>query len=260
MSPVEFNFPTSDFFANDFSELGHGNLIVKYIGGKDYTKKRKESVNTINLIIEHLYNTLSNNWKYSDTEKRKISKIVESYRGAILNTKNYLNFKSKYENIDLYVDLNNNKFLIDSHYTKIREKIFKLIVGGEITEAIINYDTERGAIQIKNAKINKSILIENIEFYSCIIEADAKNCLFNNCDIVNSKICESTIHSNNIIKNSKVIDCLYSGGITEIKSSFIDNGNRKIINANLSECLVYSGIFSAQSTIDKNTKIIKKLN
>ena len=62
MDPTEFKFPESDFFANDFSELGEGNLVINYIGGKYYTKKKKEAVSAINLVIEHLFTTLSSNY------------------------------------------------------------------------------------------------------------------------------------------------------------------------------------------------------
>jgi hypothetical protein len=76
MSPAEFRFPQSDFFANDFSQLSKGKLVTNYIGGKNYTRKRKESVATINIIIERLYETLKENWQYNFDEKIKISKIA----------------------------------------------------------------------------------------------------------------------------------------------------------------------------------------
>ncbi len=259
MDPVNFTFPESEFFANDFSELDRGNLVIKYIGGKHYTKKKKESVETINFVIEHLYNTLLNNYSYSIDEKSRISKIVNEFRESVHSTKNYLNLKSKYPEIYLNVDLKEDKFRIDSNYQIIREKIFRLIVSGGVFEAIINYDTHRKAIQIKDAKIARSILIEGVEFYNCEIEADAKNCLFNNCTINNSKISESTIYSNNFIKNSKLINCDYLAGGNEIKASYLDNSSDKMINASLKECLVNNGRFSIDSEIDSNTNIINKL-
>ena len=259
MNPVEFKFPHSDFFANDFSELGRGQLVIKYISGKDYTKKKKEAVETINLVIEHLYETLSNNFQYTTEEKRKISHMVNEFRNSIDGTRSYFNFKMQYPDISLYVDLKNEKYLLESNYSVLREKIFKVVVAGGITEAIINYDTNRKAIQIKDAKVNRSILIEGVEFYQCEVEADAKNCLFENCTIKNSKLSECTIYSNNSINSSKLIECDYLGGANEINLSFLKNSEKKIINADLKECLVYSGKFSLASNIDSKTRIINKL-
>jgi hypothetical protein len=256
MSPAEFRFPQSDFFANDFSQLSKGKLVTNYIGGKNYTRKRKESVATINIIIERLHETLKENWQYSFDEKIKISKIAHDYKNTITNTKSYLNLKSNYPDINVYVDLKQTDFLIEANYNLIRERLFKLIAFGEMKKAYVNYDTYRQALQVKDALLNKSILIEGVEFYNCDLEVDATKCLFHTCNLKNSKIEESTVYSGNLIKNSKLIDCDYLGGANEIKNSFIKNGNKKIINAELTECLVYSGIFSPDSKVDKATHIM----
>lgn len=258
MDPIEFKFPESDFFANDFSELGEGKLVINYIGGKDYTKKKKEAVTAINLVIEHLYETLAHNYQYTPEEKKRISRIAEEFKNSIDGTRNYFNFKMLYPNISLYVDLRDDSRLIEANYGIIRDKIFKLIVGGGITEAVINYDTRRKALQVKDTVLKKSILIEGIEFYQCQIEADAKNCLFEGCTIKHSKLVECSIFSNNFIKSSKIIECDYLGGLNEISSSYLDNSNKKTINAELKECLVNRGRFTINSSIDKNTKVIKR--
>jgi hypothetical protein len=258
MDPVEFNFPESDFFASDFSELERGNLIVKYIGGKDYSKKKKDAVSAINLVIEHLYSTLSKNYEYSIEEKRKISEMVSDFKNSIDGTRNYFNFKRLYPNVSMYVDLRPTNFLVESHYTNLREKIFKLIVGGGIDDAVINYDTHRRALQIKDAVVKKSILIEGVEFYQCTVEADSKGCLFEGCTIKNSKLTDCTVFSNNFIKNSKLFDCEFLGESNEVSSSYLESSGNKTINADLRECLVLGGRFSLSSTVDKKTKILPK--
>jgi hypothetical protein len=259
MDPVEFSIPESDFFATDFSEINEGQLIINYISGKDYTKKKKEAVQTINLVIENLYKTLSENYSYSIDERRKISSIVNEFKDIVESTRSYFNFKMKYPELSLYIDLKSDQYLIESHYPIIRNNLFKLISGGGLTEAVINYDTRRKALQIKDAKIEKNILIEGVEFYQCEIFTDAKNCLFEGCEISNSKLVECTIFSNNTIEGSKLIECDYLGGANQIALSFLNNSNQKMINAELVECLVYNGVFSLDSTIDSKTKIINSL-
>jgi len=259
MNPMEFNFPESDFFANDFSELGHGQIGVRYIGGKDYTKKKKEAVETINLVIEHLASTLSQNYEYSLEDRRKISGITQAFNKSIEATKSYLSFKTNYPGIAFYVDLKEHEYLIESYYPVIRDKIFKLIVSGGVTECIINYDTRRKALQIKDATISKNILIEDVEFYQCEVEADSKNCLFENCKVSNSRLENCTIFSNNEINSSKIVDCDYLGEANSIKLSYLDNPGNKSINADLEECLVNRGKFTFNSKVDRLTKVIHKL-
>lgn len=257
MDPTLFNFPKSEFFSHDFSNLGKGYVSVKYIGGKDYQKKKNESVNSINLIIERVYDTLIKNYEYSDSEKQKIKELVESYSDSIESTKSYYNLKSTYPNINVYVDLSNSNYLIESNYERFREKLFQIIVLGGVTEGVINFDTNRKKFQVKGAHIQRGILVEDFEFFECNIMADAKNCLFENCTIRNSKLEECYILSNNFIKSSKIIECSYTGKNNEISSSFIDNSESKMISAELRSCLVKNGVFSLDSRIDESTKILK---
>ena len=253
---IELNFPESDFFATDFSQLASNKLNINYISGKGYTRKKKEAVETLNIIIEHLYTTLTENYTYSNQEKLKISEMVRDFRSAIDSTRSVLGFKSGFPEIDLFVDLSQAPHLLEAVYPQIREKLFRLIIGGGITEATVNYDTRRARLQIKDAKIKRSILLEGVEFFGCEIEGDVKNCLFENCNIRNSKLEGCSIFSNNLVKFSKLIDCDYLGESNDITSSFLDNPDAKTINANLTECLVNRGKFTLNSEIDKSTKII----
>lgn len=255
---IELNFPQSDFFATDFSQLSSGKLNVNYIAGKDYTRKKKEAVETLNIIIEHLYTTLTENYTYSTQEKYKISEMVKDFRRAIDSTRSVLGFRSAFPEIDLHIDLTQTPHLLESVYPRIREKLFRLIIGGGITEATVNYDTRRAKLQIKNAKITRSILLEGVEFFGCEIEGDVNNCLFENCVIRNSKLEGCSILSNNSVKFSKLLDCDYLGEANDIMSSFLDNPDEKTINANLTECLVNRGKFTQNSEIDKSTKIITR--
>ncbi len=254
---IDLKFPESDFFATDFSQLNRGNLIVNYISGKNYTQKKKEATETLNIIIEHAYETLIDNYNYSNQEKIKISEMVKDFRNAIDSTRTLIGFKAAFPEIGLFVDLRKTDYLLETAYPKIREKLFKLIAGGGITEASINYDTARQKIQVKGAEIERSILLEGIEFFECTIEGDVKNCLFENCIIRNSKLEDCTIFSNNLITFSKLIDCDYLGEANEIKSSFLDNPETRMINASLKECLVNRGRLTLNSEIDDSTKIIQ---
>jgi hypothetical protein len=113
-------------------------------------------------------------------------------------------------------------------------------------------------LQIKDAIVKKSILIEGVEFYQCTVEADSKGCLFEGCTIKNSKLSECTVLSNNFIKNSKLISCDFLGESNEISTSYLETPDNKEIRADLRECLVKGGRFSLSSTIDARTKVISK--
>lgn len=255
----QFNFPESDFFGHRFNRINEGILEITYIGGKDYHRKKVEAKRTINLIIDRLYRTLSENYVYDIDEKSKLNSLINEYRRAVDSTKNTLNLKSNYPNIKLYHDLRSQEFLIESVYPVLREKLFDLIVFGGVHIADVNWDNERKRLQVKGAKIDKNVVIEGIEFYDCVVEADAKNCLFSGCQIRNSKIENCDIVSSNFIKNSKVIECKYHGTNNTISKSYIDNNPRDMIMADVRECLVNRATFKLGANIDDKTIIVNKI-
>jgi hypothetical protein len=137
MDPREFTFHNSDFFANDFSNLGKGILSINYISGKDYTKKKKEAIGAINIVIEHLYQTLSTNNTYNNQERLKIGGVVTDFKTALAETKTFENFKKAYPEIQLYVDLGADPRIIESNYPRMRDQLFELVAGGGVTEGIV---------------------------------------------------------------------------------------------------------------------------
>jgi hypothetical protein len=253
----QFNFPESDFFGHQFNKINEGIIEITYIGGKDYQKKKTEAKKTINSIINRIYNTLSENFTYDIDERSKLNSLIEEYKRAVESTKNPLNLKSNYPNIKLYHDLRSQDFLIESTYPVFREKIFDLVVFGGVHVADINWDNSRKMLQVKGAKIDKNVVIEGIEFYNCTIEADAKNCLFNACEIRNSKLEECDVIASNFIKNSKLIECKYHGTNNTISKSYIDNDPKNMISAELRDCLVNRGSFKMGSVIDDKTILIQ---
>ena len=127
-----------------------------------------------------------------------------------------------------------------------------------MNKAVINFDTARKRIQVKDARIKKGFSLSDMDFFNCHIEADLENCLFEQCVIRNSNMRDSDLHSNNDIKYSKIFDCKYGGYLNEIKSSSIYSNMDIIINADLHNCIVFDGNFSQESKIDSKTELIKK--
>jgi uncharacterized protein YjbI with pentapeptide repeats len=258
VDPQFFNTEKSDFYGTDFSKLNEGYVITNYIGGSKYQLRKQEALDTINSIATTLHETAINNYTYNDLEKKTIEGILEYYRGVVTGTKNYQNFKSTFPDVRLYVDLMNWDHVIEAHYSTFKEKLFDLVSKSQINEAEINWDNTRKKMQIKNATIDNNMVIKDVEFYNCIIEADATNCTFNNCTIRHSKLDECDIISGNYIKNSKVLECEYHGTMNEISNSYIDNDKAGLINAELTNCVVNKGSFAKESTIDDQTVRIDK--
>lgn len=256
MNPLEYKFPRSSYFGSDFSKVDDGYVLLKYAGGKNYPKKTDEAVELINLIAEHLYNTLNNNWSYTADERRKVQRLLEDYKKVVSSTKVYENFVNEYPDIELYIDLRRDKHMIESNYPQFRDKLFELIACCDMKKAIVNYDTHRRRLQVKGTTIKKGFSLSDIDFFESRIEADVEHCLFENCIIRNSNVSECELLSNNDVKYSRVVECLYSGQNNDIKSSYLNNPDNDLINADLINCIVENGNFTPSSTVDEKTELL----
>jgi hypothetical protein len=61
----------------------------------------------------------------------------------------------------------------------------------------------------------------------------------------------------NIITNSIINDCEYQDSATSMYNSYINNSPEYIIEGRLENCIVRNGTVGYNSSIDKNTVIIK---
>jgi hypothetical protein len=257
LDPHHLALVESDFFGNDFSKINEKILSINYIGGKNYTKKKREAVDTINLVIGRIYETLKNGGNYSDSEKRKIEDITESMKSALSKTRTFTSFKSAYPDAVISINLKKDEQTNESEYVHLREKLFEFALAGGIEEAFFNWDSVRKKFQVKGAKFKNNLMVEGAEFFDCTLEGELKNCLVDSSIIRNSKLTECAINTNNMIKFSKLFDCEYLGGANEISLSFLENSENKPILADLRECLIYKGTLSLQATVDSSTKIVE---
>ena len=256
LDPHLFEFPKSEFFGHDFSHLGEGYVALNYIGGRGYQKKKDESIETINEVLERLHKTLAHNYEYDESERRKIEELVLKYNESVNSTRNFLKFRSKYPDIKISVDLNPNEYVIDSSFNEMRNFLFDITVFGGVTEAHVNYDRERGKMQIKGATLSKSILSSGVEFYDCKVEIEAKNCVFERCEISHSKLEHCDILSSNYIRYCKRLECKYHGTGNEISKSYIKGSQDGAIGADIRECIVADANFRLGSSADDQSVII----
>lgn len=253
---MELNFPESDFFATNFSELGESKIIISYINGKDYQKKKNEAVETINSVIESVYSSLTENTTYSISESRKIEEMFTSYSKAVDSTKSLDKFRKAFPEIDIYVDLRADRYLIESTYHQIRNDLFKLVAYGDVKTGSINYDRARHVLQIKNSQIDRGIMMENVEFFDCTLTIDAKNCLFDSCIISESKLENCKLHGNNFIKESKVFECEHQSVSNRFEHSHLSQTSESLVKGEFSTCLVIGGVMSIDSSFDKSCKVL----
>ena len=67
--------------------------------------------------------------------------------------KTYEDFKQQYPGIKLMADLQTADSIMKMYYPKMREKVFELLTKADMKEGLINYDSDSGRMQIKDAEL-----------------------------------------------------------------------------------------------------------
>lgn len=259
-SPSDFNLPHAKYFGLNFTKLPKNYLEIRYAGGKDYETKKKETVELINYMAESLYETLLHNSEYSPAENRKISDLLTKHREILLSVKTYENFVHSHPEIELFVDLRNDPRIVESNYENLKEKLFELITTGNLKRGIVNYDTAKQRVQLKDANLKEGFSVKGIDFVNCTIEGEITNCELFGCKVRSSHVQESTIITGNDIRYSYLRGCTFiREGKNRIDLSFIKNVPGTPIYSDLSECIVRSGTVGFDCKVDSKTEFIEQL-
>lgn len=243
--------PNTKYYGVNFEKLNQDYLEIRYIGGDFYEYKLQEIKEVIDYSIQKIYeSSIIKENKLSKENITEIRKVMEKYNTLRNNLSTSDKIKEAYPNIKFYVDLHNNKKLIDNKLFLMREKIIDLFFDNELTEGIVNFDSEKGRFQLKNFKLDSCIL-NNIDLINCEV---SNSMLDGNSEIHNSKIknCDITeckLYRNNV-KSTRVKHC-YTNSKNILEDCYID-GQMTKFNGQLK-----SGIFR-KGTILKDAKFSTK--
>jgi hypothetical protein len=258
ISPLDFNLPHTKYFGLNFTKLPNNYLEIRYAGGEGYEKRKNETVDLINYIAESLYETLQNNREYSSLEQRKVNDILDKHREIITSVKTYESFVRAYPNIDLHIDLRDDPRIVESNYSNLREKLYELVTASNFKSGIVNYDTTKKRIQLKDAKLKENFSIKDIDLINCKVSGEISNCEIFGSEVRSAKIIESKFLAGNDIRYSYIKDCSFvKQGANRIDLSFIKSSPANPIYADLNECIVRSGVVSLDSRVDSKTEFIE---
>jgi hypothetical protein len=75
----------------------------------------------------------------------------------------------------------------------IRDRIYDVIVNGGMAAGYINFDTDAGQYQVKDAVFTNAYNITNYEIFNSKLSGIFKECNFYDCTIQNSYISDSNL-------------------------------------------------------------------
>ncbi len=222
-----YMFIDDKYYGIDFTGIGKGHIDFKYLGGKDYEKKYATILPMMEHFIVSIYEVL-NNPTYSKEDLKKLDNVLAKHKDIVQAYKNYEVFKKKFPDISIMVDLKSLNQIVTMYYPKIREKIFDLLTKSGMKSGLINYDSDSGRIQVKDATLMQCFEISGVDIFECKIKGNIKH-----CDIFHSEVIDSFIFESNVFGMSECKDC-------KIEDSYISR------NVEVNDCYVsgVKGVFS----------------
>jgi hypothetical protein len=214
-----YMFVSEKYYGVNFSKLPKNYIEFRYLGGADYEKKYNTILNMTEHFVLSLYESLVDP-VYNENDLKILDSLLEKHKSVIESYKTYSAFKRKYPNIKLMVDLKTYDQIVETFYPKMREKIFELLTKAGLEEGLINYDADTGKMQLKNAELMKCFEISGIDIVDCKIQGNIIGCdifstelinssmmmcnLFGATDAISSKIEDSYVSKNVVVKDSYV--------------------------------------------------------
>lgn len=224
-----YMFVNEKYYGINFTKIPKGYIEFRYLGGKDYEKK----YNTILSMTEHfllsLYETLTNP-TYSEEDMKKLDAVLEKHQDVIQSYKTYQKFKEKFPDVKIMIDLKTADQIVEMYYPRIRDRIFDLLTKADLKEGLINYDSDTGRIQIKDAELKRCFEINDVDIVDCVIKGNIKG-----CDIFSSELLDSSIFECNLFGGTECKGC-------KIEESYVSR------NVTADDCYVFGnrGVFSGE--------------
>jgi hypothetical protein len=250
----DFIYPNKQFYGVNFNKIHENYLRFNYIGGVGYEKKVNRILETQDYFIERISEVV-NNPTFTQGNKQTLGKIIIEFKKVLEAYSSLKGFKSNYPNLGLMVNLDTDNNNITAFWPKIRDRIFDLLTEGGVTEGIINYDSNTGKVQLKDADLSNSFLLENFDIVNC----NNATGLLNKCDIFGTTIIGAEINESNLFNGTRVNKCklgnCYINRSSILENSFV-NGPNTIMNG-----LMKGGVFKKGRITDiskfEDTEVIE---
>lgn len=254
ISPDHFLIPYTKYYGINFSKLTKGYLEFRYIGGKNYEYKEDKIAKIMDDTISILYQSIMEK-TYSDANHKQIGKIYEKHSKLIYSYKSYDNFRKIYPKIKFTVDLNSDKRIVSIYYANIRDRLFEILSESSLNIGLINYDSDKGRIQIKDAKMDPCYMLKEVDLVNCRVKGNIEACSVFASEIVDSDIVECNLYGETNIYYSKIKNS-YMGRNCKAEKSYVFGPN-SIINGEMDGGILREGKLTKEAKISPNTEVVE---
>ena len=250
----DFIYPNKQFYGVNFNKIHENYLRFNYIGGKGYEKNITKILETQDYFIEKIVEVVDSPG-FTQSNRLTLNRVLDNFKKVLEAYSSFKGFKSNYPNLGLMVNLDTDNNNINAFWPKIRDRIFDLLTEGGVTQGIINYDSNTGKVQLKDADLSNAFLLENFDIVNC----DNATGFLNKCDIFGTTITGAEINESNLFNGTKANKCklgnCYVNRSSILENSFV-SGQNTIMNG-----LMKGGVFKKGRITDiskfEDTEVIE---
>jgi len=241
-------------YAVEFGGPFHNFLLLRYFGGAGYEFKKTFILDTLDEILNAFLESM-NDPILSYENKEELKKIEEKFNTFRKSFKSISEFKEAFPDVKFTVDLSSNESYVNPFFVQLRGKLIEILAESDMKEGKINYDSDKGKFQIKDAKLNESSVLEGLDILDSEIEGLVKECDLFGCTIKGSNLNRCNLFNQTVAENSYLFDC-YVNNSSEIKNCHF-SGFRGVMNGEMTGGLFESGKVNKKGKISDTTKVIQ---
>ena len=209
ISPKNFILPNTKYYGINFSKLIKSYLEFRYIGGAKYEERKKDIQILIDYFITSLHKSISEKG-YSRENKKEINRILSTHEKLIKSYRSFKDFKESFPEITFLADLRHDDIYTTLYYDKVKDHIYKILSETNFRKGLLNYDSNNGKLQIKEANITRCYSLDNVDILDSNISGTITN-----CDIFYSKFDDTDLDNCNVFQDTELVGC-------KIKNSYIN--------------------------------------
>jgi hypothetical protein len=242
--------PDTKYYGINLLNIFEGRIEYRYIGGDNYEDNTSEILDLMDYFI-HLTWTSIDDLNEEDMDKLKsyLSENINQFKSfSKLN-----NFIAQFPSIVLQVDMDPNLTILKTYYEQFYDELYEIITNiYNLSNCIINYDTEEQQIEIIDATFKTIFDLKKITFIDCVIDGGAfSNCTFVNSEIKNAHLNRCTIEMCDVYKTK--IESSKVGSGTILHDCYVFN---TLLDGEMKGGIFRSGKLGENAIIDSDVKIV----
>lgn len=250
----DYVVPHSKYFGVNFTKLPKDYLEFRYLGGENYERKTYSILEILDFFVTKLYSSLQQGDSYTPDEKSRLHKILKAQKKAVLAFTDPVDFLLTYPDLKVTVDMKGDIEILKAYWTKIREKLFDLVVDSGLRKGHFNYDTDFSAYQLRDGVMKKANDVEEMELFDCEISGAIINSQLYRCKINSSRLDKCKLMEVNEVRGSKVENTTIFPG-NELYNCYIKNAD-EVIEGKIVGGVIRQGILGRDVEISKETLIV----